>query len=303
MSGPGLADSFNEPALLWVALIVGIGLATATGFIAGLTASPWLQQWALRRAHGRVEILCERVLRDLDRARYACHFLTTAAIDQISATQILQFDSARDDLTAVLNELATTMRTSAAGQLGSGRAEKLDWIRSPVDPATGLPDSTAFEANLQNVLAVGSRSRSPAGLLLVQIDKADALRSRIGSERYERLRSRLTAMVVRSLTEEDLACCLNDESLAVLMPMRWPLDAIRLAQQIRTAIREHRFHVDEHGPEILLTASFGFSTALPDETGPQVLDRARDALRRSRSSGRNQLHVHDGTSRQPVRLT
>ena len=39
------------------------------------------------------------------------------------------------------------------------------------------------------------------------------------------------------------------------------------------------------------------------DRGPQVLDRARDALRRSRSSGRNQLHVHDGTSRQPVRLT
>ena len=75
-----------------------------------------------------------------------------------------------------------------------------------------------------------------------------------------------------------------------------------MAETVRAAVREHSFHIDASGPEVLLTASFGYAVCLPDEPPTLVLDRAGDALQKSQSVGRNQLHVHDATNRVLSRL-
>lgn len=292
-----------DSAFLWGAIVVALGVAVATGFVSGLMASPWLQQWALRRAHSRVEQLCDRVLKDLERSQQACQLLTTAALSHLPAAQIMRFDTVREDLTGLLNELSSSMRSAEEKSRKPPKTIRLDWVRTPIDPDTSLPDETAFQANLNQLLETGARASQPSGLLLLQIDKADQLRFRVGAAGVAKLRNRLAGLVVRSVADTDLVCSLERDQFVILMPARWPLDAIRQAQQIRTAIREHRFRIGEDTPEILVTASFGFSAALPAEPAALVLDRARDALERSRAAGRNQLHVHDGTHRQSVRLS
>lgn len=297
------AEAIPYPALLWGAIVCGIGVAVATGFLAGLMASPWLQQWALRRAHSRVEQLCDRVLKDLERSQQACQLLTTAALHQLSATQIMHFEAVREGLTGVLNELSSSMRSAEAQTHPAPRAFPLEWVRTPVDPVTGLPDESAFQASFDRMLAAGAGSAQPCGVLLLQLDKADQLRFRVGADGLDKLRRRLAGLLARNIAETDLVCHLGYDQFAVLMAARWPLDAIRQAQQLRNAIREHRFRVDDDAPEILVTASSGFSAALPGEPASLVLDRARDGLTRSHAAGRNQLHVHDGTHRRSVRLT
>lgn len=297
------AEPVADSAFLWGAIVVALGVAVATGFVSGLMASPWLQQWALRRAHSRVEQLCDRVLKDLERSQQACQLLMTAALNKLPAAQIMHFDAVREELTGVLNDISGSMRSAEETNRKSSKAIRLEWIRTPVDPVTSLPDETTFQANLNQLLEAGTRSSQPSGLLLLQIDKADQLRFRVGADGVDKLRNRLAGLVVRSVLENDLVCGLDRDQIAILMPVRWPLDAIRQAQQIRAAIREHRFRIDDDAPEILVTASFGFSAALPGESSAVVLDRARDGLTRSRTAGRNQLHVHDGTHRQSVRLS
>ncbi len=296
------AAAMSDSAFLWGMIVVALGVAVATGFVSGLMASPWLQQWALRRAHSKVEQLCDRVMKDLERSQQACQLLTTAALSQLPAAQIMRFDTVREDLTGVLNELSGSMQSAEVKNRITQKAIRLDWIRTPVDPVTSLPDETAFQTNLKQLLEAGTRSSQPSGVLLLQIDKADQLRFRVGADGVEKLRNRLAGLVVRSVAEIDLVCSRERDQFAILMPGRWPLDAIRQAHQIRTAIREHRFRIGEDTPEILVTASFGFSAALPGEPAALVLDRARDGLARSQTAGRNQLHVHDGTHRQSVRL-
>lgn len=296
-------EAIPYPALLWGAIVFGIGVAVATGFIAGLLASPWLQQWALRRAHSRVEQLCERVLKDLERSQRACQLLATSALHRLSATQIMHFDTVREELTGVLNDLSSSMRSAEQHSRQPPRAIRLEWVRTPVDPVTSLPDETAFQSNFSRMLEAGASSAQPSGVLVLQIDKADHLRLRVGADGLGKLRHRVAGLLVRNIAETDLVCSLDQDRFAVLMPARWPLDAIRQAQQLRNAIREHRFRLDENAPEILVTGSFGFSAALPGEPAALVFDRARDGLTRSRAAGRNQLYVHDGTHRQSVRLT
>lgn len=297
------SEPSTQPALLWGAVVMVFLAAVIAGFVAGLMASPWLQQWALRRAHSRVEQLCDRVMQDLERAQRACQFMTTAALGRLSAAQIMRFDTVREGLTGVLDELSSTMRAAESSNHPVAKAVRLEWVRSPVEPVTRLPDGAAFSANFDRMLAAGSSSAQPAGLLLFQIDKADQLRFRVGADGLDKLRSRVAGLVARSIAETDIVCCVERDQFAILMPSRWPLDAIRQAQQLRTVIRDHRFRIDENAPEIMLTASFGFSAALPGEPAAVVLNRARDGLSRSRTAGRNQLHVHDGTHRQSVRLT
>ena len=67
-----------------------------------------------------------------------------------------------------------------------------------------------------------------------------------------------------------------------------------LAGTIRDRVRGYRFRLDETGPEVLVTASFGYTRLFPGDTVELALNRAGNALDRSLRRGRNQLHIHDG---------
>jgi GGDEF domain-containing protein len=83
-------------------------------------------------------------------------------------------------------------------------------------------------------------------------------------------------------------------AFAVLLPSVAPLAGARVAEALRSAVRQHRFRANETGPEIVVTASFGYAACLPGDPPSLVLDRAGAALAKSQACGRNQLHAHDG---------
>jgi diguanylate cyclase (GGDEF)-like protein len=173
---------------------------------------------------------------------------------------------------------------------------KIEWLMHPVDRATDLPDRAAFEANLAALLAASGKARCESSLLLVRVDKMAGLVSRFGQSNAEKLVKRLAGVVCRAVRDEDLVCRCNSETLGILFP-KLDLDAgARLGRAVRDSVRNHHFHVDETGPEMLLTASFGCTPCRPDENVELVLNRAFDALSKSQRVGRNQLHVHDGAT-------
>ena len=107
---------------------------------------------------------------------------------------------------------------------------------------------------------------------------------------------RLSTLLCRSIREVDLTCHVAVHTFGIILQDLSPEAGEKLATTIRNAIANSRFRIEESGPEVLITASLGFSTLKETDTVDLVLNRAQGALQRSERVGRNQLHVHDGAA-------
>lgn len=283
-------------------LLVG----TVTGFVAGLISAPWLQEWALRRAARRVQTIHQLMLDELARVERVCKLLNVAAGGKLSTPAWDQLETARRRFQEAWRETADrhapkeeVEETAPARPLT--KPFHIQW--QPVAPeAAGRADRAHFDTNLTSLLEATTTHAQPSGLLLVRVDKSDQLQKRFGASVVERLEQRVGEVVQHASRSEDLVCRLAPDFFGVLMPAVSPLAGARLAEAVRSAVRQHPFRLDESGPELIVTASFGYGVCLPGEPASLPMDRAGEALVKSQSVGRNQLHVHDATHRQLTRM-
>lgn len=289
-------------------LLLGCG-ATAVllfaligGFYSGVMCAPWLQEWAVRRASAQVHRMYELVVQDVERAQRMCAELATATNGKLSALEWQRMERLQQQFQETFSRIAAASGAaqSAAGDAGQPPQTKefqLDWVKSPADPVSGLPDKRAFEQNLTAMLSRGAESSLESGLLFIRMDKADGLRRRLGNDAVEKLLARMTSLVVRAARDQDLVCRLSGDTLGLLCPALPPLAGCKIAEKIRETVRNYHFRLQDDGPEVLVTASFGYANCGPGDSAELVRERAADSLARSQSLGRNQLHVHDGQTR------
>lgn len=294
-----MLPSFSLPLEITVSLGLALGgwllLTVAAGFIAGVRCAPAIQEWMLRRASRSVQRLYAATASELERCERLCRQLA----DWTGTPPGLDEWSHIEELVRQLQEICYKVRTAQnlapKIEIDTSPAPKvLEWKRQPCDPSTQVPDRSTLEENLKRLLAISKANQQPAGVLLVSVDKADHLHRRFGAEVAQALECRLAAVLIKAARHEDLVCQAGPHTFAVLMPAVSPLEGARLAERLRSAVREHRYRSVEFGVEALVTASFGFAACLPGDPHTLVLDRANAALIKSRHCGRNQLHMHDG---------
>ena len=91
-------------------------------------------------------------------------------------------------------------------------------------------------------------------------------------------------------------CKLRDDTIVVLIPAVDAQTGRSLSHCVRDVVKNYHFRLDATGPEVLVTASFGFTRCFRSDDGELALNRAGNALARSQKRGRNQRHVDDGRS-------
>jgi diguanylate cyclase (GGDEF)-like protein len=289
------------PVEWWLGGVAVLFLATASGFGAGYYCARLSDRRAYERARDGIAQLFQTMLQTLDAARDLCGLLEKHPGKFLKPEQTTQLEKHRGGLIEALSRLITRHApppATATENVPPPKVEefRIDWLMHPVDRATDLPDRAAFEANLGALLAAGRAAHCESSLLLVRVDKMAGLVSRFGQSAAEKLIKRLAGVVCRAVRDEDLVCRCNGETLGVLFP-KLDLDAgTRLGRAVRDSVRNAHFRIDETGPEVLLTASFGCTPCRPDENVELILNRAFDALSKSQRVGRNQLHVHDGAA-------
>lgn len=173
---------------------------------------------------------------------------------------------------------------------------EIDWQRQPEDSKSGIPNRAAFDDNLRALIAAGQNAGVDSGLLLIKVDKFDQLQTRYGNADAEAFLRKVVAVVCRAGRDEDLLCRYSTDMLALLMPQIDSKAGRVAAQKIRDSVRSSRFRLDADGPEVLITASFGYTVCDPDDNPDLVVNRAGNALAKSQRRGRNQLHLHDGST-------
>ena len=290
-------DSLGSLSTAWWAWIgCALFLASGLSFAAGFLSARLCDRRAYRRARAGLADLFQTVVNTLDASRAACELLERYPGRFLKPDQTELLDEKRTGLLESLSTILGRHRPLPDSDDVPATPQKINWLLNPADPSTGLPDKQAFESNLASLLELGRTSRKSHSLLLVRIDKLSGLTARLGSADVAKLVKKMSGVICRAVRDEDLVCHAGQDLLGVLLP-GIDLDAgSRLARAIRDTVRGYHFRVEEDGPEVLLTASFGYTPCRPEDNVELVLNRAVDALSRSQRLGRNHLHVHDGAS-------
>lgn len=305
--GGALEAAVSDLPLAWQAWsVAALALTAGLAFAAGMWYARSAPRRALRRAEHRLDELVRIVHSSLDSAQRTCELLGAFPNLLLTLEQLERLDQRQAQLLTTINGIVARQRERLSPQSPAIAAEApaaprvkftITWIRTPQDPETELPDQSACQTNVAAMLEASQNSAAPCGLLLVKIDRLEHLRNRFGRAAARQFLRRMARLCIQSSRDADLVCRHSDDTLAVLLPDIDPQMGCQLADRIRAAIRGHRFRLDdETGPEVLVTASFGFTPCDGSDDPQLVLSRAGDALDRSQRRGRNQLHIHDGTA-------
>jgi len=285
--------------LFWVWGAATLLLATGVGFLAGASYANRSADRGFRKALNTLSSLYALALDSLDKAQHLSGLLESFPGPALSTEEVDRLDSKRNSLVETVGRLIAKQREATAKQIQvklKPRAMLLEWQRTSLDPATNLPDRPMFDANLRTMLQAGSQMALTNGLLLVKIDRREQLIARFGALRADEFVKSMATVIARAIRDRDLVCRLNEDSFGVLIPSVDAEAGRKLAQAVRNSVRFHTFRLHDVGPEVLVTASFGFTICPPEEDAETVLARAGEALARSIRRGRNQLHVSDGAS-------
>ena len=294
-------DSQTSPAVLWAWAIGTLLLASALGFLAGATYANRSADRGFRKSLRAISSLYALALDSLDKAQHLSTLLESFPGAELSDEQVDQLDSKRGSLVETVSRLISKQRKTMATQIEAKLKPKplpvpISWQRTSFDTVTGLPDRPMFDANLRLMLAEGAKTDLSSGLLLVTIDRREQLKSRFGIRGTDDVDKSIASVIGRAIRKQDLVCRLTDDSYGILFPTVDVEMGQKLAQVVRNSVRLHTFRLNDIGPEVLVTASFGYTTCEPKDDAKSALVRASDALARSTRFGRNQLHFVEGES-------
>lgn len=296
-------ESNASPTLFWAWGAATLLLATALGFIAGLSYAGLASERKFRQAVKKLSTLYGLAVDSLEKSKQLIDMMEKFPQVELTTEQVDRLESKRSSLLEMLGRIVGKHREALARKneekpkpKPKPRPTRIDWQKTSLDPATNLPDRPAFDANLRLMLQAGAQAEATSGVMLVRIDRMDQLRSRFGIVAADAFVKTMAAVISQAVREQDLVCRIDPDSFGVLIPGVDAECGRKLSQAIRNSVRFHTFRLEEVGAEVLVTASFGFSICPPQDDPELALSRVADALAQSVRRGRNQLHVFDGVS-------
>jgi diguanylate cyclase (GGDEF)-like protein len=172
---------------------------------------------------------------------------------------------------------------------------------SRIDTKTGLLNASTWEREASAHIAQAVRMKSPLAVALVDIDHFKAVNDTYGHLVGDKALRAVTDGLQSQLRGYDLAGRFGGEEFAVLLPQARELDALNVAERLRSHIAAMSVPVDDDnpaGPCVRLTISVGVAS-LDGESREltDLLAAADAALYHAKETGRNKTHVIPATAR------
>lgn len=165
------------------------------------------------------------------------------------------------------------------------------------DYLTGLYNRRELVRLLDEEALRASRHQRPLSLIMVDIDSFKAVNDKFGHQAGDRALKHVAMMIGAGVRSFDRVGRYGGEEFAILLPETSEVDALAVAERIRSQIASRTFAIGPEGdqePHIRLTISMGIATMstvggkafLPDH-----LVREADArLYAAKTSGKNRCH-------------
>jgi diguanylate cyclase (GGDEF)-like protein len=190
-------------------------------------------------------------------------------------------------------ELVSRVRAA----LATRRLIRLLEEKALIDSLTGLGNRAMFEGRFAAEVGMRIRSGEPLSCIMMDVDHFKRINDGYGHSFGDHVLRRIAEVLTENCRIEDVACRHGGEEFVILAPRTSAEQAAQLAERIRVAIAHVPFtHEDK---SISVTCSFGVAEAV-GAFGRLMLDRADQALYRSKTNGRNRVSI---ASKQPVGLT
>jgi diguanylate cyclase (GGDEF)-like protein len=244
-----------------------------------------LRHWAMVPGRGRILISAGLLL-------FALMMTTRAAGVMLGRFEIVSLTDSNAIQGATFLLGAVTMLLAALGMVVMTREEADARNRELAlrDELSGLHNRRSIQQVLQQQLAVARRQQRPLSVLIIDIDHFKQVNDTHGHLSGDRVLHDLAQRLRTRLRAQDAAARWGGEEFLVVLPDTTGEGAVALAEELRQAVQQKPFTVQD-GQPVALTISAGVH-ALPEgpqaETDDMVLLADR-ALYRAKERGRNRV--------------
>jgi two-component system cell cycle response regulator len=158
------------------------------------------------------------------------------------------------------------------------------------DGLTRLYNSRSFYSQLELEVDRFNRYQHPLTLLLLDIDHFKDYNDKYGHLEGDKVLVRFSQIMRTCLRTNDSAYRYGGEEFTVILPETAGEEARTVAQRIRAALEAEPFSPQD-GEEVTVTISIGLTEYHPKEELSTFIQRADQAMYRSKRSGRNKVSM------------
>ena len=158
------------------------------------------------------------------------------------------------------------------------------------DGLTRLYNSRSFYSQLEMEIDRVNRYQHPLTLLLLDIDHFKDYNDKFGHLEGDKVLVRFSQIIKSCLRTNDSAYRYGGEEFTVILPETAGEEAITVAQRIRAVLEAEPFS-PKKGEAAKVTISIGVTEYSPKEELTTFIQRADQAMYRSKRSGRNKVSM------------
>ncbi len=165
------------------------------------------------------------------------------------------------------------------------------------DPLTGLFNRRFFEQKLEEHSMNSATSEQPLSLLMLDLDHFKRFNDNFGHDAGDFVLKEISALLKQSVSEDEIACRLGGEELAILLPHYSMGQATEFGQTLCDAVRS--MHLEHKGLSLgQLGVSIGVATyPKPASDTESLVKMADNALYMAKDMGRSRVVNYDEYSR------
>lgn len=163
------------------------------------------------------------------------------------------------------------------------------------DPLTDIGNRKALEKALHREIESAKRHQTPLAILMLDLDKFKVLNDELGHLEGDKA-LKLTANILKYCAREcDMAFRYGGDEFILLMSKTGPQGAMllaeRLKEKLKHSLKDFQAKLSENMPK--LSASIGITHLNKVDDQKNFIQRADNALRQAKQSGRNNIVYQD----------
>ncbi len=218
----------------------------------------------------------------------------------------LQARESRESMGASIDELLAGTRDAGASlaqlcarlQAATRELEELRCeldhvkVQATLDALTGVMNRRGFDEAMARVPAEHPAEEPGPSVVLIDLDHFKQVNDRYGHVFGDAVLKNVAQAIRACVKGRDLVARYGGEEFVVLLPATGLAGARALAEQVRQTIAAARIRRAGHSEAVgAITVSLGAATRRPGEAMEALIERADQALYRSKSGGRNQVSI------------
>ena len=158
------------------------------------------------------------------------------------------------------------------------------------DPLTNALNRHSFLTSVEQALSAYQRYKIPATMLIFDLDYFKSINDTYGHQAGDRVLKMVSQLVQGRLRESDQLFRYGGEEFAVLLNHTCLPDAEVIANELRSLIEKHNYHIDR-----TVTVSGGVSDIQHSDNPSTWIERCDKALYQAKSNGRNSIIANTPT--------